>query len=86
MPAKDDDDRIFSHGSVEGYIRKDSFGRTFIDRCASDEEHLAAARAPVGQERPGCRKYLEDLVVPELILGKNVKLRYEVFIETKKEN
>lgn len=77
---------VYSHGETEGYLRKDAFGRLFIDKCASDEEHLTAARVPEDQERPDCRKYLDDLVAPQDLLGKNVTLRYVFDLVAQQEN
>lgn len=51
-----------------GFLRKDSFGRVFVDSCPSDEEHLK--HHVEGKDRPGCRTYIEDLF-PEDHLGKS---------------
>lgn len=77
---------VFSRGDVEGYLGKDCFGRLYIDKCASTEEHLARAVAPEGKERPGCRTYLDDLLVPERIIGDNVSIRYTLRITYCTEN
>lgn len=80
----DDEGRVVNHGKMAGYFRKDQFGRLFIDRCESDEQHLAN---PVyeGGERPGCRKYIDDLMVPDGVLGKNVRAYFELRIVVVKE-
>jgi hypothetical protein len=70
----------FRRGKIKGYIRTDVFGRLFIDACETDEEHLTNPRVEPGLERPGCRKYFSDLVVPEEMLGKKVYVTYEVHI------
>jgi hypothetical protein len=44
-----------------GYVRRDSFGRVFVDKCATDKEHLTKTPQP-GQERTKCRWYVEDLL------------------------
>lgn len=80
-----DKGRILSHGKVQGYLRRDGFGRTFIDRCPDDETHLTHKTDP-GVERPGCRKYLDDLLVPEESLGQNVTIVYDLRIIPKTEN
>jgi hypothetical protein len=83
---QDDDSKIYSHGKTEGYIRKDTFGRVYIDTCPTDEEHLTSP-PPEGQERHTCRKYLDDiLLIPNSNLGKRVRLRYEIHIERCEEN
>lgn len=67
-------------GKLEGYLRRDQFGRVFIDTCQSDEEHLTSAQ-PEGQERHTCRKYLADLFpVSDNVPGKRVKISYEIHI------
>ena len=77
---------IRSNGKLTGYIRKDVFGRLFIDRCATDEQHLTNPPLPHEEERPGCRKYFEDLLVPEEVLGKKVTISYNARIVFKPEN
>lgn len=66
---------------LDGYIRRDQFGRVYIDTCPTDEIHLTSA-PPEGQERHTCRKYLDDLFVPSLsIIGKRVRLKYVIHVE-----
>lgn len=43
-----------------GYLRRDVFGRLYIDACATDAEHIIKKPEP-GEERLRCRKYIEDL-------------------------
>lgn len=77
---------IQSHGKTEGYLRKDTFGRVYIDTCPSDEEHLLV-KLPAGQERRNCRKYLDDiLLVPDANYGKRVRLIYQIRIIPCTEN
>lgn len=77
---------VYSHGKTEGYLRKDQFGRVYIDTCPSDEDHLTSS-PPAGQERHTCRHYLDQiLLVPEENLGKRVKIRYDIHINPCEEN
>lgn len=66
-------------GTAEGYLRKDQFGRVFIDTCQSDEEHLTSPLPP-GQERRTCRKYLSDIFPVPNDQTKRVKISYEIHI------
>lgn len=81
----DDSEHIYRCVETEGYIRRDPFGRIYVDECPTDEEHLIS-RPPNNQERHRCRKYLDDTTLPEAYLGKRVKLSLEVLIEFCKEN
>jgi len=65
--------------TLEGRIGKDVFGRVYVDRCTSDEEHLTKAVVPPGKERPECRVYLNDLL-PQETIGKNVVVEIDVHI------
>lgn len=60
-----------------GYLSRDTFGRVYIDTCATNEQHLL--------NRHGCRKYIEDLV-PEKFVGKKVFLAVTVYVEDEKES
>lgn len=84
MPDKENwDQHAIRH---VGYLRRDSFGRVFIDECPTDEVHLTSP-PPEGQERHTCRKYVDDiLLVPEEHLGKRVEIIYELRIKTVKES
>ena len=65
-----------------GYLGRDDFGRVYLDTCKTNEEHL---KNPVeGKERPGCRKYVEDMI-PNHLLGKRVLAVIDVFIVEHKE-
>jgi len=68
---------IYSHGKVEGYLRKDSFGRAFIDKCPSDEIHLTS---PIDPDYRECRVYLDELLYLEDHLDNNVKLDFNLKI------
>lgn len=75
-----------SRGIIEGYVRKDSFGRVFIDKCASDEEHLSDPRG-TGEERPDCRLYLDDIIlIPEENYGSNIRVSFEIQVRPLIEN
>lgn len=56
---------------LTGYLRRDQFGRLFIDECQTDEEHLTLP-LPEGQERRTCRDYIDD-IIPEEYVGKQVE-------------
>lgn len=43
-----------------GYFYRDQFGRIYVDKCMSNEEHLKKNPNP-GFERTNCRKYVEDI-------------------------
>jgi len=64
---------------LQGYAGRDVFGRSFIDKCKNDEDHLTKAEVPPGKERPGCRVYLSDLL-PQDVLGSGVEVTIEVSI------
>jgi hypothetical protein len=66
-------------GKLEGYLRKDRFGRVYIDTCASEEEHLTHPLPP-GQERRTCRKYLDEIFPIPKDLSQQVKISYEIHI------
>jgi hypothetical protein len=51
-----------------GNIRKDHFGRIVIDNCPSDSEHLCDSKTDPVQNRPLCRKLVEEAF--EGFLGK----------------
>lgn len=70
---------------LEGYVRKDIFGRLFLDRCESDEVHLTSPRGVPDAERPGCRKYFEDFLVPTSLLGKRITFRGRIKVSELKE-
>ena len=71
--------REHSHKNLEmvGYLGKDGFGRLYIDTCPSLEAHLK--NHVDGKERPGCRKYLDDLV-DDKFLGHRVLAIWDVFV------
>ncbi len=58
--------------TVLGFVGVDVFGRKFIDKCPSEEHHLTKAVVPEGEERPGCRIYLDDLI-PQMVVGLKVR-------------
>ncbi len=68
----------FVRGKLGGYLRRDDFGRVFVDTCETDKEHLL--------NKHGCRKYLTDILVPEELLGKNVRISFEIRFTTCTEN
>lgn len=71
---------------LDGYIRRDSFGRVYIDSCPTDEVHLTAV-LPEGQERRTCRKFLDDLLILDAsVIGKRVRLKYVIHIECCEES
>ncbi len=71
---------------LDGYLRKDQFGRVYIDTCPTDEIHLTSA-PPEGQERHRCRKYLDDLFISDIeMLGKRVRLKYVIHVECCEDN
>lgn len=75
------EDKLFAFGdNIEliGYLRKDSMGRLFIDKCATDEEHLTQQTKP-GVERPGCRRYLSDFI-PDEFDGAKVAISLDIGI------
>ena len=76
MENTDEFGDVFQRGGLRGYIRKDTFGRLYVDACASTEDHLTKATVPEGEERPRCRKYLDDVLVPERVLGEYVEIQY----------
>lgn len=79
-----DNQPIITHGKLQGYLRRDSFGRLFIDKCQTDDTHLTVKTE--GNERPGCRTYLEDVLVPDGVLEKNVQVYFEIRIKPCTEN
>jgi hypothetical protein len=64
---------------LKGFVGRDVFGRTFIDKCPNDEHHLTKAEVPPGKERPGCRFYLDDLIPHEMV-GKEVEVLIDIRI------
>jgi hypothetical protein len=70
----------YHFGHIKGYIRKDMFGRVFIDTCRTDEEHLIAP-LPAGQERRTCRKYLDDILLAIPPKGEPASPRFDIDIE-----
>lgn len=58
-------DKFFS---VTGNIRKDGFGRIVVDNCPSDPDHLCESKTDPVQNRPLCRKLVEEAF--ESFLGK----------------
>lgn len=70
---------------LQGFAGRDVFGRTYIDKCKNDEDHLTKAEVPPGKERPGCRFYLSDLL-PSDVLGSEVEVTIEVKIRRAKDN
>jgi hypothetical protein len=46
---------------LTGHFRRDPFGRTVVDSCISDDEHLRNAITEPGNDRARCRMLLEDL-------------------------
>ncbi len=58
-----------------GYLGRDGFGRVYVDSCKTNEEHLK--NHVEGRERPGCRKYIEDLF-PEHLIGKELLVMVDV--------
>lgn len=83
--TKNLENRVWSHGRADGYIRKDTFGRIFIDECPTDQEHMLA---PVkdGTDRRACRKYLDDILLPEEMFNRKVRLVYDIRIIAAEEN
>lgn len=69
---------------LEGYLKQDIFGRVFIDRCATDEEHMNAPTEP-GDDRRRCRVYLSSLI-PKELLDQNVVLEIDIRITPKEPN
>ena len=63
---------------IIGYLRRDGFGRLYIDSCASDSEHMAKP-PELGEERRRCRKYIEDLV-PASFHNKKIQLQVDIGI------
>lgn len=77
---------IDNFGTVSGFLRRDQFGRTFVDECPTDEIHLISP-PPEGQERHHCRVYLNDLIsLPTEYLGKRVEIKYDITVSVIKEN
>ncbi len=68
---------------LTGYLGRDTFGRIYLDTCRTNEEHLK--NHVEGKERPGCRKYIEDMFSDGFV-GKKVFLAVAVYIEDEKEN
>ncbi len=80
-----DDEHVYKCVEIDGYIRKDPFGRVYVDQCPTDEEHLTS-HPPDNHERHQCRKYLDDIGLPQESIGKRVKMSLEILIEYHKEN
>lgn len=59
-------DKFFT---VTGNIRKDHFGRIVVDSCPSDPDHLRDSKTDPDQNRPLCRKIVEEAF--EGFLGKS---------------
>ena len=66
-----------------GYLGRDGFGRVYLDTCRTNEDHLK--NHVEGKERPGCRKYIEDLF-PDHLLGKRILATINVFLVEHKES
>lgn len=64
----------------EGTLDKDGFGRVYIDKCESTEQHLTKPPIWMAADRPACRKYLDD-VLPEHLLGKRIRLSIKIHYE-----
>lgn len=62
--------------TMSGYLRKDSFGRLYIDACPTDSEHITKKPEP-GQERLRCRRYIEDLF-SESFDGRKIQLQLDI--------
>jgi hypothetical protein len=63
---------IDNFATYSGYIRRDGFGRLYIDKCESDEKCLTTPAE--GKERRDCRVYLDNLI-PDVMDGKKVCLQ-----------
>lgn len=63
----------------KGFVRRDPYGRVYIDRCATDEEHLLRPLLPGQERRDTCRFYLDELV-PVAFDGDQVYIEIDIRI------
>ena len=62
-----------------GFVRRDPFGRVYIDRCKTEEEHITRPPPPGRERRDVCRLYLDDLI-PAQLEGKEVTVEIDIRI------
>lgn len=52
------------------YLHRDTFGRLFLDKCSTEEQHLLTTFVADGDDRPRCRTYFDSSKVFGEFVGK----------------